>query len=180
MRELLIGCGSLKNKRIWRVDQGEQKEWEGELITLDFVSSHNPDVLWDLENHPLPFDDNSFDRIHAYEILEHLGFQGDWRGFFIEFYDYWRILKPNGELRGTCPMWNSQWAWGDPSHTRVLTPGTFTFLSQEIYKRDVGKTVMSDFRDVWKGNFSVAWIGEDDGQMSFILQALKEEALSDT
>jgi SAM-dependent methyltransferase len=170
MKELLLGCGSLKNKRVWWIEK-ESGKWD-ELITLDINPDHHPDVLWNLDNRPLPFENDTFDNIHAYEILEHLGRQGDALSFFEEFYEYWRILKNEGELRGTCPMWNSPWAWGDPSHTRVLTPGTFTFLSQKNYD-DVGKTVMSDFRGIWKGNFSLEHLTEEGGQMSFILRAIK-------
>jgi predicted SAM-dependent methyltransferase len=173
MKELLLGCGSLKNKRIWLAGEGETQEWEGELITLDHEISHNPDIIWDLNTRPLPFEDNSFDRIHAYEILEHLGRQGDWRGFFEEFSEYYRILKKDGLLLATVPCWNSMGAWGDPSHTRVLSPMTFTFLSQKIHERDVGRTVMSDFRSVWKGDFEVQWCVEEGTNMSFILKAIK-------
>ena len=173
MKELLIGCGSLKNKRLLWTEKGESPEWEGELITLDNNKTHSPDVIWDLNWRPLPFKDDEFDRIHAYEVLEHIGKQGEVELFFEEFYEYWRILKPDGELRGTCPLWTSQWAWGDPSHTRVITPGTFTFLSQKAYK-DVGKNVMSDFRHLWKGDFEAAWVAADQESLCFILKAIKK------
>ena len=170
MKELLLGCGSKKNKRVFLT--GESPKWEGELITLDMEALHEPDIVWNLENRPLPFDDNSFDRIHAYEILEHVGHQGDFRGFFEEFGEYWRILKPNGLLLGTCPAWNSQGAWGDPSHTRVISPMSFTFLSQEAYK-DVGKSVMSDFRSIWKKDFLPQYYDVDAETFTFVLKVVK-------
>lgn len=175
MRQLLLGCGNNKDKRVSFV--GEPKEWEGELITIDFMAVHKPDVLWDLNNRPLPFKDNEFDRIHGYEILEHIGHQGDWRGFFEEFTEYWRILKPNGLLMGTVPMWNSMGAWGDPSHTRVFSPMTFAFLSQRVYNEDVGRTCMSDFRSVWKGDFERLHIAPDPSgeSLTFVLKSIKKE-----
>ncbi len=170
MRHLLLGCGTLKNKRIFLA--GETPEWDGELITLDMEPSHKPDVVWDLNQRPLPFEDNSFDRLHMYEIAEHLGHQGDWKEFFLEFGEYWRILKPDGLLLGTCPAWDSMGAWGDPSHTRVLSPMTFTFLDQDAYV-EVGKTVMSDFRAHWKGSFKPQFYDMSGGTFSFILKAVK-------
>lgn len=89
-RELLIGCGSDLRKKL---TADGTKEWTC-LVTLDYCERHNPDVVWDLNNIPLPFDDNTFDEIHAYEVLEHTGTQGDYKFFFKQFEEFWRLLKP--------------------------------------------------------------------------------------
>ena len=73
MAELLIGAGSNRAKMICSV--GRPVEWT-KLTTLDFNEDHHPDVVHDLNDLPLPFSDNSFDEIHAYEVMEHLGEQG--------------------------------------------------------------------------------------------------------
>ena len=73
--ELLIGCGSNRAKKL--SVQG-RSEWVG-LVTLDHEPRHKPDVVYDLAHLPLPFDDNSADEIHAYECLEHVGAQGDYK-----------------------------------------------------------------------------------------------------
>ncbi len=148
MRELLIGCGS--NKGMQFAVNGK-KDWEC-LTTLDMEPSHVPDVLHDLDELPYPFADNEFDEIHAYEVLEHCGRQGDWRFFFAQWMDFYRLLKPGGFFVGTVPLPDSIWAWGDPSHTRVIPLVQLQFLSQSFYD-GVGKTTMSDFRLHWKGNF---------------------------
>src|SRR5688572_24065546 len=107
--------------------------WRG-LTTLDMNPDHKPDVVWDLESVPWPLEDNTFEEVHAYEVLEHLGQQGDWRSFFAHFGETYRVLKPGGILFATVPMWNSAWAWADPSHTRIITLGTLMFLSQAEYQ----------------------------------------------
>ena len=122
-KQLLIGCGSRRVNLTGRV-------WE-ELVTLDINPAHDPDVLHDLTVLPLPFRDDEFDEIHAYEILEHTGQQGDYRFFFAQFQEFWRILKPDGLFIATVPHWQGLWAWGDPGHTRVINEGTLVFLCQE-------------------------------------------------
>lgn len=173
-RELMIGAGSDHRRRLSRIPTLDNPPFQN-LTTLDLNGDHNPDIVWDLNDRPLPFDDNTFDEIHAYEVLEHIGRQGDFKAFFEEFEEYWRILKPKGFLYATCPCWNSMWAWGDPSHTRVISPGTLVFLSQKEYDSQIGKTAMSDFRYIYKGDFQTIYKNdcERSGTFIFILEAIK-------
>lgn len=167
--ELLIGCGSNHTKRL--ATDGTEG-WDN-LTTLDYNPTHRPTVVWDLMKLPLPFKDKEFDEIHAYEVLEHLGQQGDYKLFFAQFSEFWRLLKPNGHFLATCPSRNSVWALGDPSHTRIMQLEQLVFLSQEEYRRQVGKTPMSDFRNIYHADFKVVF-QEDDGEtIKFVLQAIK-------
>lgn len=182
--ELLLGCGRMRDKRIVT---GLGPDWK-ELITLDHNPDVNPDVLFDLSTigkiigEPtrgkfgeamLPFGDDKFDEIHAYEVLEHIGQQGDYKTFFAQFGEFWRILKPNGLLCATVPMWNNVWAWGDPSHTRIINDGTIVFLSQKCYQEQQGKTAMTDFRNIWTKDFDIHLTTEREGSYIFILRAVK-------
>lgn len=117
--------------------------------------------------------DYYFDEIHAYEVLEHIGAQGDYKTFFAQFTELYRVLKPGGLFYATCPSWCSPWAWGDPSHTRVITAGTLAFLSQAEYTRQVGITPMSDFRNVYLADFQTVFVHEDSDTLMFVLKAIK-------
>lgn len=173
MTELLIGCGNSREKKLVYKDGGFGDEWT-ELVTLDIDPSCEPHVVHDINILPLPFPDNHFDEIHAYCVLEHVGVQGDWRFFFAQFDDFWRMLKPNGVLVGTCPMPTSPWAWGDPGHTRIMSPECLTFLKRPEYAAQVGKTPMTDYRPYYKGDFDVAiQVDHQSQQMHFALQAIK-------
>ena len=97
----------------------------------------------------------------------------DYRAFFAQFEEFHRILKPGGFFCATCPSYRSEWAWGDPSHTRVITSGTLLFLSQAEYRRQVGKTPMSDFRSIYKADFDIVHCDEDEERLTFALKAIK-------
>ena len=171
--EILLGAGS---SRIKKVHTGNY-EWKG-LVTLDINADHKPDIVYDLENLPLPFEDNVADEIHAYEVLEHTGSLGDYKFFFNQFSDFYRILKPGGLLIGSAPLWNKQWAFGDVSHTRTIQKESFHFLCQPNYTKEVGKTSMSDFRYLYKADFDIVYIKEQDTTFQFILQTVKPSRIS--
>ena len=169
-RELLLGAGSNHRKRMWL--EGEHREWD-ELVTLDLNADHKPDVVWDLNVRPLPFDDDGFDEVHAYEVCEHLGKQGDFLSFFAEWSEWWRILKPGGLFMGMSPHWSSKWCWGDPGHTRAYGPEVLTFLVQPAYSDQVGNTPMSDYRFCYQADFDIVHSKVDGGSFTYGLKAIK-------
>ena len=134
---------------------------EVKLVTLDMNPEVKPDIVWDLNKHPLPFDDEEFDEIIALDVLEHLGSQGDFKFFFSEFSEYWRILKNEGIFHGSVPIENKQWAFGDPGHTRIFSMQYLTFLDQQAYEQ-CGITQLTDYRYLWKRNFKILSITYHD------------------
>lgn len=172
--ELLVGAGSRREKVLCRPGH---KEWTN-LVTLDMNADHKPDVVWDLTKRPLPFEDNTFDEIHAYEVLEHLGQQGDWRAFFEEWSEWWRILKPGAQIFASSPCWDSMWAWGDPGHTRVMSLGSFIYLQQPEYTNQIGKTAMTDYRFVYKADFDLTFMEKQGDCFAYGLMAVKPSRIS--
>ena len=173
--ELLIGCGNRRDKLLV-VEELMPSHWV-ELVTLDIDEDlkPRPDYIHDLEDLPLPFDDDMFDEIHAYEVLEHTGQQGDWRFFFNQFYEFWRILKPGGLFVGTTPMWDGIWAWGDPGHKRIISSANLVFLSHKEYKIQVGNGGMTDYRKYWDGDFELVAAKETGDTFGFVMRALKDD-----
>ena len=165
--ELLLGCGRDHRKLLG--PQGHH-EWN-KLVTLDFNDSVNPDVVWDLNKLPLPFLDEEFDEIHAYEVLEHIGQQGDFVTFFKQFTEFHRILKPDGHFLASVPCWDSIHAWSDPGHTRIINAGTLSFLEQKNYGQE--GSPMTDYRNVYKVDFEVTGVQEKDERLYFVLKAIK-------
>lgn len=181
-RELLIGCGHSREKRMHVPDfYGEiyPRTWQN-LTTLDNNPDCEPDVEYNLchlniqMDSRLPFDDNTFNELHAYEVLEHITPQGDYHSFFVQFGAFWRVLKPDGYLCATVPSWQSVWAWGDPGHTRIINDGSLVFLDPREYEKQLGKTAMSDYRkELGSTNFQIVSAKTRGQTFAFVLKAIK-------
>lgn len=165
--ELLLGAGKDRRKFL-AID--DRKEWSN-LITLDIDPSLDPDVVHDLNNLPLPFIENEFDEIHAYEVLEHIGSQGDWKSFFALFDELWRIIRDGGLLYATVPSWDSIHAYGDPGHTRVINESTIAFLDRKNY--EIEGTPMTDYRPHFKSNWTCEAAEHRDQRFLFCMRAIK-------
>lgn len=168
--QLLVGAGKSRDKKLSLPGCGS---WQG-LVTLDVFEAHAPDVVHDLNVRPLPFADDTFSEVHAYDVLEHLGRQGDWASFFSEWSEWWRILKPGGHLFAISPHWSSPWAWMDPGHTRVYGPEVLAFLDQTQYVAQVGVTPMTDYRSVYRADFEPVHVNiTANRQFEYVLKANK-------
>lgn len=166
-RSLLLGCG---NSRAKKVAFASEPEWTGDLVTIDMNPNCGADIVHNLDVHPLPFPDDYFDEMGAYDVLEHLGRQGDWKGFFDEFAEYWRILKPGGLFGILVPI--NKDALADPGHTRFFSATWFGFLSQEFYARNLGEgRPVTDYRWYWKRNFDLVTVDQSsDHHLGVILR----------
>lgn len=169
--ELLIGCGHSREKKVSIPEL--PKEWSKDLITLDWNESTEPDVVHDLNILPYPFDHDMFDEIHAYEVLEHVGTQGDFRFFFQQFEEFYRILKPGGWFIGSCPNWDGVWAWSDPGHTRIISPEMMTFLNQRNYEMPPEESARTDYRFCYQADFELVNMQELDNIWCFAMRAVK-------
>lgn len=173
--ELLIGCG---NSRVKKLTLDDNWDWR-KLVTMDHDPNCGADIVHDLDVTPWPVESDTFDEVHAYEVLEHLGAQGDYKAFFRHFGEIYRVLKDGGMLYATCPAWDDKWAWGDPSHTRIISACSLVFLDQTEYAKQVGKTAMTDFRWLWKGDFERVAVDTVNGSFKFALMAHKPARTGD-
>jgi len=107
--KLNLGCG-----------RDIRKGW----INLDIKKRQGVDVVHDLNELPLPFDDNSFDFILCNDILEHIE--------YIPLMDeLHRILKKGGFLKIRVPHFTSSLNYGDPTHLNQFSSRTFSYFVRE-------------------------------------------------
>ncbi|MEP7011510.1 MAG: methyltransferase domain-containing protein [Acidobacteriota bacterium] len=103
-KRLNLGCGRRKIPEAWNVDR---------------VASVAPDLVWDLDRPPYPLPAGHFERIYAFDVVEHLG---DLVAFVEEAH---RLLAPGGVLEITTPHFSCANSFTDPTHRHHL--GYFSF-----------------------------------------------------
>ncbi|HEV2176388.1 MAG TPA: class I SAM-dependent methyltransferase [Terriglobia bacterium] len=109
MRVLDVGCGI--NKRPG-------------AIGIDRNPASRADVLCDLDRFPYPFADNSFDRILAIHVIEHVS---DVMRALEEFH---RLARPGGSIRIETPHYTDYSSWCDPTHRSHLNSFSFKFFGE--------------------------------------------------
>jgi SAM-dependent methyltransferase len=100
----------------------------GEEVThLDRQALPHVEQVWDLDQFPYPFMDNAFDRILAFDVLEHLC---DVRRVIEEL---WRIARPAARLVVRVPHWASFRAHRDPTHRSSFDQHSFDYFGSGEY-----------------------------------------------
>ena len=92
---LNIGCG---RKRL------------GEAVNLDISPDVGADVVHDLNAAPWPFASDTFDEVHAYDVLEHV------QDVVSALEEIHRICRPGAVLHATVPHFSSANAFTDVTH----------------------------------------------------------------
>jgi SAM-dependent methyltransferase len=95
------------------------------------ASSDGAVIAVDLFHQPIPFPDNYFDYLTAYDFIEHvprvLSSNVDVTRFpFVELMnEVYRVLKPGGIFFSKTPAFPSKEAFQDPTHVNIITEDTF-------------------------------------------------------
>lgn len=85
---------------------------------------HSPwiDIGHDLDITPWPWDDASFDKVVALDVMEHLKVDVQ-----VWLDECWRILKPGGTLVLRLPQYSNPVSYRDPTHRRVYHHESFHY-----------------------------------------------------
>lgn len=86
-------------------------------------------VAADLAVEPIPFANDSFDFLTAYDFIEHVPrilYLPQRRFSFVELMnEIYRVLKPGGVFLSHTPVFPAAAAWRDPTHVNIITDETF-------------------------------------------------------
>jgi predicted SAM-dependent methyltransferase len=124
--KLNMGCGYKKLDDHWNVDVDPKC---------------NPDDVVDFEKTPWPWETNFFDKIHADNILEHLG--QDPKVFTNIIKEMYRVSKHDAEWYINVPHHRCDLFFDDYTHVRFLTEKTFRMFDQTVNMKSI-KNKLSD------------------------------------
>jgi glycosyltransferase involved in cell wall biosynthesis len=117
----------------------------------------------DLTVEPIPFDDDSFDYLTAYDFIEHIPrvvYAPHRRNAFIEVMnEVHRVLKPGGLFLSHTPAYPHPVAFRDPTHVNIITDETLPmyFDDQNRWASIYGfKGAFKVLRHEWRGPHIVA------------------------
>lgn len=101
-----------------------------EMYGVDIVDGLGPNIRRaDLAIEPIPFEDDSFEFVTAYDFIEHIPrvvYAPHRRNSFVEFMnEVYRVLKPGGYFLSSTPVYPHPFAFMDPTHVNVITDKTF-------------------------------------------------------
>ncbi|HEV7396251.1 MAG TPA: methyltransferase domain-containing protein [Pyrinomonadaceae bacterium] len=88
-------------------------------VNLDVRGDTKPDVVFDLNQRPWPFDENQFARVYASDVIEHLD---DTVATMEEIH---RVCRSGAMVHINVPHFSSAGAFTDPTHRRYF--GAFSF-----------------------------------------------------
>ena len=89
----------------------------------------NPDLCFDLETFPYPWENNSVAEIEMHHVLEHLGQQTATYLKIIQ--ELYRICQPEAKIHITVPNHRSDRFFHDPTHVRPITPVGLSMFSKQ-------------------------------------------------
>jgi len=94
-------------------------------IGIDRNPASAADVLCDLDRFPYPFADNSFDRLQAVHVIEHVS---DVIRTMEEFH---RLVRPGGRVYLATPHYTDFSSFCDPTHRWHLNSFSFRYFGED-------------------------------------------------
>lgn len=107
-----------------KLNLGSGRKRYPSFINIDRAKLPETDLVWDLEEVPLPFKDNSVSEIVSEHVLEHIS---NLPRLLEEMY---RITKPNGRWKIVVPYYKYEGTFRDPTHRCFFSENTFDYFTE--------------------------------------------------
>lgn len=127
-RHLDLGCGAAP-----RNPYGRAVLSGVDIRPTDGPVEHDHRVA-NLVLQPIPFDDDSFGSVSAFDFIEHVprvfpDGQGGTMFPFVRLMDeVWRVLAPGGRFYALTPAYPHPEAFVDPTHVNIITDGSHAYF----------------------------------------------------
>ena len=107
-----------------------------EIYGIDIINDLGKNIFSaDLAIEPIPFEDNYFEYVTAFQFIEHMPrviYIPKRRNPFIELMnEIYRVLKANGIFLSVTPAYPHAAAFQDPTHVNIITEETFLYYFSE-------------------------------------------------
>jgi SAM-dependent methyltransferase len=166
LRSLDLGSGPVPDNRFGA----------GEAYGVDIRCADNQRVFaCDLSAEALPFAQNHFDLVTAWDLLEHIprvaqGSAGTSFPFVQLMNEVWRVLRVDGYFFSFTPAFPMPQAFQDPTHVNIITEDTLRlYFAEPAWARIYG----------YHGQFKLVSEGWKDGHYFCLLQKVSDQALAD-
>lgn len=118
----------MENGNSLRLNLGAgHKKYPG-YLNVDAAAAANPDLVWDLERTPWPWEENSVSEIRLEHVLEHLG--ETTTSYLAIWKEIYRVCRDGAEIFIMVPHWTHDNFFGDPTHVRAVTPQSLQLFDQ--------------------------------------------------
>jgi len=135
---------------IMKLHLGCGNDYRQGYVNLDSSPEVGPDFVWNLENTPLPFEDNSIDEVLANHVLEHI------HNFIPLMHELHRISKKKAIIKIRTPFFAAWGQYNDPTHVRFFSPFTFNYFNKwKNYSHQVGANTTMFVPKKIKINFGI-------------------------
>ena len=107
------------------------------------ITKHREEIniVFDLNKFPYPIEDESYDQVHCYDVLEHLD------NPLKVMNEIHRILKPHGRFKAKCCGWENPNLWVDITHKRGFDINSMDYFDPET---ELGKIYSYYTSRKWK------------------------------
>lgn len=111
-RKINLGCGK-------KIRKG--------YLNIDFIKAEGVDIVYDLNQYPWPFQDNTFDEVYASHFLEHL------LDFKKTMEEIRRICRNKAKVIIRAPHFSCGVSFRDPTHKHFFSYFTFEYFEKKEY-----------------------------------------------